>query len=138
AEANHLVVVGNEDAGHRRPLRAHSSLSSEVQSNHRVTLLRNLQRIRIMESPETLRGKPGEFTPGGSTAAEAARASRVGADPHQDRHARSRPRTQHHCPAVAIWVFPAAYQSGQARSTNLLFRLPPAAANGGTRSRFAA
>src|SRR5215471_16489945 len=46
--------------------------------NRRVTL-RNLQRIRIMESPETPRGKPGELTPGGPTTAEAARVSCVGA-----------------------------------------------------------
>src|SRR5262249_49273605 len=113
AEANHLVVVGNEDAGHRRPLRAHSSSSSQV--NRRVTL-RNLQRIRIMENPKTPRGKPGELTPGGRCAGKPC--------------CFSAPRKQSHRGTIGAEfaaVIAAIHQSSVPS--------PPAAGNSGTRSR---
>src|SRR5262245_2555939 len=116
AGANHLVVVGDEDAGHRRPLRAHSRSRSvfscravvEPGSNHHITI-GNSGSVRIMENPETSQGNPEEINASAwHTESSASGALQLG--------------THHFALHGIIERHPRCFQLGSEGSAELLFQ----------------
>src|SRR5262249_33107996 len=72
AEANHLVVVGNEDAGHRRPLRAKPFwCSAIVELGSIIVHNKEPSAYSYHGKPLNAAGKPGELRRGGPTAGQA-------------------------------------------------------------------